>query len=145
MGGVLLGLPHVMPAQSPPAYGGVSSLLQLPHGSQLLASAGSSSSPTQSRLVLSLCPSHLPSVHRNNCKYTDTLPPYKGARMGSIWRYGLRPQRQVTRHGQTIHIPDPSWLGEVTNKVCFFMHVLGYKPRSRPDVFPGPIWGFNYS
>lgn len=51
-GGVLWGLPHVMTTQSPPAYGGVSSLLQLPHGSQLLASAGSSSSLTQSRLVL---------------------------------------------------------------------------------------------
>ena len=24
------------------------------------------------------------------------------------------------------------------------MHVLVCKPRSRPDVFPGPIRGFNY-
>lgn len=99
-GGVLLGLPHVMPAQSPQAYGGI-----LPSRNCL---TGVNCSPLLvarhlSRSQDSFCPSHLPSVYGNHHKYTDTLPPYKGSRMGSIWRYGLRPQRQVTRHGQTIY------------------------------------------
>ena len=53
-------------------------LLQLPHESQLLASAGSSHA-----VKCQFCPSHLPSVHRIHYN-TDTLPPFKGARTGPI-------------------------------------------------------------
>ena len=58
-------------------------LLQLPHESQLLASAGSSSSLTQSSLdfVPPAFPLYIGSTTIHN---TDTLPPYKGARTGPI-------------------------------------------------------------
>lgn len=70
-GVVLLGLPHVTTTLQNrlPGFGGLTEgffLLQLPHGSQLLASASSSSSLTQSRLDF---PSHLPSVYRTTAIY----------------------------------------------------------------------------
>ncbi|RTE69343.1 hypothetical protein BHE90_016277 [Fusarium euwallaceae] len=84
---VLLGLPHVMTTlhnRLPGSEGSLRGFLPSCNcltGSQLLASAGVSSSLTQSRLDFH--PPHLPSVYSTTTIYRH-LPPYEGARTGPL-------------------------------------------------------------
>ncbi|RMI97171.1 hypothetical protein CDV36_016265 [Fusarium kuroshium] len=84
---VLLGLPHVMTTlhnRLPGSEGSLRGFLPSCNcltESQLLASAGVSSSLTQSRLDFH--PPHLPSVYSTTTIYRH-LPPYEGARTGPL-------------------------------------------------------------
>ncbi|KAJ5522877.1 hypothetical protein N7494_013307 [Penicillium frequentans] len=75
-----------MPVASRDVYTDITAglfLLQLPHESQLLASASSSSPLTQSNLAL-VPPASPLYIESTTVLNTDTLPPHQGARTGPI-------------------------------------------------------------